>query len=69
MVKYIAEMPSYTYGQKAAKLLKSAGHICELKRREGDCGYDLHISGDSDALQLLDKYAIPYTIKGNGGAS
>lgn len=68
-MKYILQMPSYTYGQKAAKLLRSAGHQCELKRRDGDCGYDLHIYGNSEALKLLDKNGILYSLKGKEGAS
>lgn len=70
MIKFIAEMPSYTYGLKADKLLKSRGHHCELVRREGECGYDLHIYGnDTAALKILDKYAVPYKLKAGGGAS
>lgn len=68
MINYIAEMPSYTYGSKADKLLRSRGHHCELVRREGECGYDLHIyDSDDTALKILDRYAIPYKLKADGG--
>lgn len=67
MVKYIAEMPSFTYGQKAVKLLRSNGIRCDLVRREGGCGYDIHVYGSNEAFRILNKFGIPYTLKGNGG--
>lgn len=66
-------MPSYTYAMKAEKLLSSRGFICSVRRRTGrqastGCGYSLVISGScSDALNILDRYSIPYTLDAEGG--
>ncbi len=66
-------MPSYTYAMKAEKLLSARGFICSVKRRTGNeslsgCGYSLIISGScSDALYILDRYSIPYTLDAEGG--
>lgn len=62
-MKYIFKMPSYTYAQKAVRLLVSFGYKCELKRREGDCGYDLFTDKNTDIPKLLNKYNIPYTLQ------
>ncbi len=62
-MKYILQMPSYTYAQKAVKLLVSFGYKCELKRRQGECGYDLHTERNPSIPKLLNKYNIPYTLK------
>lgn len=69
MFRYILMMPSYTYGQKAVKLLRSDGWKCELKRREGECGYDLHVVGDPNTLRFLTKNGIPFTVKTGGDSS
>jgi len=67
-------MPSYTYAMKAEKLLSARGFICSIRRRTGKqsatqgCGFSLVISGNcSDALYILDRYSIPYTLDDEGG--
>ncbi|MBR3969957.1 MAG: hypothetical protein IKJ87_02645 [Ruminococcus sp.] len=65
-MKYILQMPSYTYAQKALRLLVAFGYHCELKRRSGDCGYDLYTDKNPDVIKLLSKYKIPYTINEEG---
>ncbi|MBR4510400.1 MAG: DUF3343 domain-containing protein [Ruminococcus sp.] len=68
MNKCILEMPSYTYAQKAAKLLRSRDISAEVRRRSTGCGYTLHIRADCrKAAGILDKYGIPY-ILGESGA-
>lgn len=62
-MKYILQMPSYTYAQKAIRLLVSFGFSCELKRREGECGYDLYTERNPDIPKLLNKYKIPYSLR------
>ncbi|MBP3310463.1 MAG: DUF3343 domain-containing protein [Ruminococcus sp.] len=73
MTVCIVEMPSYTYAVKSEKLLKSRGFPCEIKRNEnasaGSCGYSLYVYRDSRrAVEILDKYAVPYTNIVYGGA-
>ncbi|MBR5514536.1 MAG: hypothetical protein IKV85_11225 [Ruminococcus sp.] len=67
-MKYILQMPSYTYAQKAVRLLVSFGYRCELKRREGECGYDLYTEKNSDIPKLLNKYKIPYNLYEEGAS-
>ncbi|MDE5764350.1 MAG: DUF3343 domain-containing protein [Ruminococcus sp.] len=70
MIKYIAEMPSYTYAQKAVKVLNARGYSCEMIRREEGCGYNIRIySRDKSVFEILEKYRIPYSLKGNGGVT
>lgn len=61
-----AAMPSYTYAMKGEKLLKARGFSCEVKRNEkissDGCGFSLYIYANcKEAVELLDKYSIPYT--------
>ncbi len=67
-MKYILQMPSYTYAQKAVRLLVSFGYKCELKRREGECGYDLYTDKNIDILKLLTRYKIPYKLYEEGSS-
>jgi len=72
MAACYAAMSSYTYAMKAEKLLKSRGFSCEVKRSENvssaGCGYSLYISTRcSEALGILNNYAIPYTVISDGG--
>lgn len=67
-----AAMPSYTYAMKAEKLLKSRGYYCEIRRSEKNsragCGYSLFINGNcSEAVEILEKYSVPYTAVYDGG--
>lgn len=69
MNKCILEMPSYTYAQKAEKLLRSKGIPSDIKRRSAGCGYVLHVHTDCRAAALmLDRYGIPYVLRENGGS-
>ncbi len=65
-MKYILQMPSYTYAQKAVRLLVAFGYKCELKRREGECGYDLFTEKNPDIPRLLNKHKIPYKLREEG---
>ncbi|MCQ2491270.1 MAG: DUF3343 domain-containing protein [Ruminococcus sp.] len=70
MNKCILEMPSYTYAQKAERLLRSKGIPSNIKRRSTGCGYVLHIFADCRAAaQLLERYGIPYVLRENGGSA
>ncbi len=65
------DMPSYTYALKAQRLLRARGYPCTVKRRDRSsdrgCGFSLLIQRDcSAALEALDTYDIPYSIR-NGG--
>lgn len=67
-----ADMPSYTYAVKGEKLLKARGFPCEVKRKSasggGGCGFTLVIRGSCrEALKVLDRYSVPYTLQGGGG--
>lgn len=68
----IAAMPSYTYVLKGEKLLKARGYPCEIRRNEtiskNGCGYSLYIYNDcKKAVEILEKYSVPYTISEYGG--
>ena len=65
-MKYILQMPSYTYAQKAVRLLVAFGYKSELKRREGECGYDLFTERNPDIPRLLNKHKIPYKLREEG---
>jgi hypothetical protein len=58
-----AEMPSYTYAVKAAKLLNSRNINCKIVRNDKKCGYSLAIYGKCrNAADILNKYSIPFNI-------
>lgn len=62
-------MPSFTYAQKAGKLLRARGYPCETKRKEKGCGYVIEIGGSCRAaLEILDRYGIPFRLIGDGDA-
>lgn len=68
MNKCILEMPSYTYAQKAERLLRSKGIPSEVKRRSTGCGYVLHIRTDCrTAVAILEKSGIPHVLREHGG--
>jgi hypothetical protein len=69
MNKCIMEMPSYTYAQKADKLLRSKGIPCEVKRRSTGCGYVLHVHTDCrTAAAVLDRHGIPFVLREHGSS-
>ena len=69
MNKCILEMPSYTYAQKAERLLRTKGIPSDIKRRSTGCGYVLHVLSDCRAAaRILDRYGIPYVLR-EGGSS
>lgn len=58
--------PSYTYAVKAARLLRSRGIVCDMRRREdvsrNGCGWELIVRTDCRrAAGLLDRSGIPYS--------
>ena len=62
-------MPSYTYAQKAERLLRTKGIPSETKRRSTGCGYVLHISTECRiAARILDRHGIPYVLRENGSS-
>ena len=68
MTRCIFEMPSYTYAQKAEKLLRARGIAAEVKRRKTGCGYVLHVGTDCrSAVGILEKYAVPYVLRERDG--
>ncbi len=67
-MKYILQMPSYTYAQKAVRLLVSFGYKCELKRREGECGYDLLTERNPAIPRLLNRHKIPHMLYEEGSS-
>ncbi|MBR6386387.1 MAG: DUF3343 domain-containing protein [Ruminococcus sp.] len=59
----LAEMPSYTYAVKAAKLLQSRGINCKIVRSEKKCGYSIEIHGRCrDSADILNKYSVPFNM-------
>ena len=65
-------MPSYTYAVKAQRLLHTRGYPCRIKRREKSpersCGYSVIVLKNCrEAAATLDKYAVPYSLRGGGG--
>ena len=69
MNKCILEMPSYTYAQKAERLLRTKGIPSEIKRRSTGCGYVLHVGAECrTAAHMLDRYGIPYVLRENGSS-
>ena len=69
MNKCTLEMPSYTYAQKAERLLRSKSIPSEIKRRNSGCDYILNIHADCRAAtHILDKYGIPYVLRENSSS-
>lgn len=65
-------MPSYTYAVKAQRLLHTRGYPCRIVRREKtperSCGYSLIVQKNClSAAEMLDKYAVPYSLRDSGG--
>ncbi|MBO4878017.1 MAG: hypothetical protein J5501_08430 [Ruminococcus sp.] len=63
----ILASPSYTYAVKAARLLRSRGIACEMRRSEAvsrsGCGWELLIRSDCRrAAGLLEHSRIPYSV-------
>lgn len=69
MNKCILEMPSYTYAQKAERLLRSKGVQSEVKRHSTGCGTVLHVhTGCRAAAAILDRYGIPFILRETGSS-